>query len=144
MNTQFTTKDTTETVQAPQLPADDRTGDGYDWIDTLVNTPWAVLPSWGSEGWDAGAWPNIIVAAAKHTDDKGPLYGYGLYIEGETETHWFRSQTACHVAITEAVFGFWKLGQSQGPEDLPEAAAELPSRYRKPYFAWVPGRETVE
>ncbi|WP_220033953.1 hypothetical protein [Arthrobacter psychrolactophilus] len=45
MKTQFTTKDTSETVQAPQLPADDRTGDGYDWIDTLANTPWAVLPS---------------------------------------------------------------------------------------------------
>ena len=144
MNTQFTTKDTNETVQAPQLPADDRTGDGYDWIDTLANTPWAVLPSWGSEGWDAGAWPYIIFTAAKHTDAAGPLYGYGLYIEGDTETHWFRSQTACHVAITEAVFGFWKLGQSQGPEDLPEAAAELPSRYRKPYFGWIPGRETVE
>ena len=26
MNTQFTTQDTCETVQAPQLPADDRTG----------------------------------------------------------------------------------------------------------------------
>lgn len=144
MNSQFNTKDTPETVQAPQLPADDRTGDGYDWMDTLANTQWAVLPNWGSEGWDAGAWPYIIFTTAKYADADGPLYGYGLYIEGDTETHWFRSQTACHVAITEAVFGFWKLGQSNGPEDLPEAAVELPSRYRKPYFGWVPGRETVE
>ena len=144
MNNQFTTQDTCETVRAPQLPADDRTGDGYDWMDTLAGTPWAVLPNWGSEGWDAGAWPYIIFAAAKHTDAEGSLYGYGLYIEGDTHTHWFRTQTAYHDAITAAVFDFWKLGQSSGPEDLPGTAAELPSRYRKPYFGWIPGRETVE
>ena len=36
-------------------------------------------------------------------------------------------------AITEQAFYHWKNGQAQGPADLPEAAAELPSRYRMPY-----------
>ena len=142
MNNQFITKDTGETVEAPQLPADDRTGTGYDWMETLTNTPWKVLPSWGSEGWDAGAWPYVIFATARHDDwYRSRLFGYGLYIEGDIETHWFRSQVARQEAITEAVFGFWKLGQSDGPPDLPEAAAELPSRYRR---AYVPGLETLE
>ena len=144
MNQQFITKDTGETVTAPQLPADDRTGSGYDWMETLTGRPWDTLASWSREGWDAGSWPYIIFASATHADASGPLYGYGLYLEGDTETHWFRSQTACHEAITEAVFGFWKLGQSDGPANLPEAAAELPSRYRKPYFGWPHGRATVE
>ncbi|MBP3042903.1 hypothetical protein KKR91_07775 [Arthrobacter jiangjiafuii] len=110
-------------------------------METLTGTPWSALANWGSEGWEAGALPHIIVTAAKQTDAEGPLFGYGLYNEGATETHWFRSQAVCHEAITEAVFDFWKSGQSRGPEDLPEAAAELPSRYRKPYFGWIPGRE---
>lgn len=77
MNQQFTTKDTSETVTAPQLPADDRTGSGYDWMETLTGTPWDTLASWGSEGWDAGSWPYIIFASATHADAAGPLYGYG-------------------------------------------------------------------
>ncbi|MDQ0733483.1 hypothetical protein QFZ57_004342, partial [Arthrobacter sp. B1I2] len=36
-------------------------------------------------------------------------------------------------AITEHAFFSWKNGQAQGPDNLPEAAAELPSRYREPY-----------
>ena len=144
MNNQFTTQDTGEAITAPQLPADDRTGTGYDWMETLTGTPWATLANWGSDGWDAGAWPYIIFAAAKHFDDKGPLYGYGLYIEGDTHTHWFRARAACHEGITAAVFDFWKMGQSDGPKDLPATAAELPRRYRHPYFGWVPRRDTVE
>lgn len=36
-------------------------------------------------------------------------------------------------AITERAFFSWKNGQAHGPDGLPEAAAELPSRYRMPY-----------
>ena len=62
------TTDTAEPVTAPGLPADDRAGDGYDWIDTLEGTAWSVLPNWGSDGWDAGAWPYIIFAVARTRD----------------------------------------------------------------------------
>ena len=47
MNNQFTTQDTGEAITAPQLPADDRTGTGYDWMETLTGTPWAALANWG-------------------------------------------------------------------------------------------------
>ncbi|WP_434612715.1 hypothetical protein [Arthrobacter sp. A5] len=90
--TRHRTVDTAETVIAPVLPADDRAGDGYDWMDSLENTAWSVLPNWGSEGWDAGSWPYIIFAVARTRDGNGELFGYGTYVEGDTATHWFRSQ----------------------------------------------------
>jgi transposase-like protein len=40
-------------------------------------------------------------------------------------------------AISQQAFFHWKNGQAHGPDDLPEAAAELPSRYRVPYMANV-------
>ncbi len=40
-------------------------------------------------------------------------------------------------AISEQAFFHWKNGQAHGPDDLPEAAAELPGRYRMPYMANV-------
>ena len=40
------TADTAEPVTGPVFPADDRAGDGYDWMDTLENTVWSALPAW--------------------------------------------------------------------------------------------------
>ncbi|MDJ0321995.1 hypothetical protein [Pseudarthrobacter sp. PS3-L1] len=36
--TRTVTADIAEPVTAPALPADDRAGDGYDWMDTLEGT----------------------------------------------------------------------------------------------------------
>ncbi|GAA4036695.1 hypothetical protein GCM10023063_21980 [Arthrobacter methylotrophus] len=43
----------------------------------------------------AGAWPYIIFAVARTRDRNGELFGYGTCVEGDTSTHWFRSQDAC-------------------------------------------------
>jgi hypothetical protein len=106
-------------------------------MDTLEDTAWSVLPNWGSEGWDAGAWPYIILAVARTRDRNGELFGYGTYVEGNTITHWFRSQGACFEAITAEVFFHWASGQSDGPENLPVTAAGLPDQDRKPYPGWT-------
>lgn len=127
------TADTEETVTVPELPADTRAGDGYDWMDTLPGSGWVALPSWASEGWDAGAWPYIIFTVARHRDEEGELFGYGTYVEGGTSSRWFRSQESCFEAITDEVFFHWKNGQSHGPENLPATAAELSSGDRLPY-----------
>lgn len=34
---------------------------GYEWMDRLAHR-WAVVPSWGREGWDLGEWPYVLVA----------------------------------------------------------------------------------
>lgn len=37
-------------------------GDGYDWMGEVQSeTPWAVIPSWGLDGWDAGSWPYVQI-----------------------------------------------------------------------------------
>lgn len=130
--TRAVTTDTAEAVSAPVLPADNRSGDGYDWMDTLDGTAWSARPNWGSEGWDAGSWPYIIFAVARTRDGNGELFGYGTYVEGDTATHWFRSQDACFQAITAEVFFHWASGQSDGPENLPATAAGLPTRTAGP------------
>lgn len=91
--TRTVTTDTAEAVTAPALPSNDRAGDGYDWMDTLEGTEWSVLPNWGSDGWDAGAWPHIIFVVARPRDWNGELFSYGTCVEGDTSVHWFRSRT---------------------------------------------------
>lgn len=135
--THTATGDTAEPVAAPVLPSDDRAGDGYKWMETLEGTAWSVLPNWGSEGWDAGSWPYIIFAVARTSDRSGELFGYGTYVEGDTTTHWFRSQDACFEAITAEVFFHWTSGQSDGPDNLPATATALPEQDRKPYPSWT-------
>ncbi|WP_026533876.1 hypothetical protein [Arthrobacter sp. H14] len=133
--TPFTTADTGEAITAPAVPADDRTGDGCDWIDTLEGTAWSVLPNWGTEGWGAGAWPLIILAVTRTADAAGELFGLGVYVEGDTTTTYYRTQSAHFEAITAEVFFHWNMGQADGPENLPATAAELPAHYRRPYTA---------
>jgi hypothetical protein len=37
-------------------------GDGYDWMGEVQDeTRWAVIPSWGRDGWDAGSWPYVQI-----------------------------------------------------------------------------------
>ncbi|MCU1532916.1 MAG: hypothetical protein JWO49_2487 [Arthrobacter sp.] len=142
MSTQTTihmaTVDTAEKVAAPVLPADNRAGDGYDWMDTLEGTPWSVLPNWASEGWDAGSWPYIIFAVARSRDVSGELFGYGTCVEGDTAAHWFRSQDACFEAITAEVFFHWASGQSDGPDHLPTRPRNCLSRTASPTRAGRP------
>jgi hypothetical protein len=135
--THMATADTAEEVAVPVLPADDRAGDGYDWMDTLNGTAWSVLPNWSSEGRYAGSWPYIIFAVARTRDGNGGLFGYGTYVEGDTSTYWFRSQNGCFEAITAEVFFHWASGQSDGPDNLPTTAAGLPDQYRKPHPGWT-------
>jgi len=49
----MTSTDTTTAVTGtdlPPLPADPRSGDGYDWIDDLRGG-WRPLACWGRDGW---------------------------------------------------------------------------------------------
>ncbi|UYY81968.1 hypothetical protein OIT41_02510 [Arthrobacter sp. YA7-1] len=41
----------------------------------------------------------------------------------------YRTKARFWDAISEQAFFHWKNGQAHGPEDLPMAVAELPSRY---------------
>lgn len=59
---QTITTDTDEFVTAPELPAANRTGDGYDCMEILRAHAWRELSSRGCDGCDLGHWPYVIVA----------------------------------------------------------------------------------
>lgn len=73
------TTDTAEPVTVPVLPADDRTGGGYDWMNALEGTVWSVLPNWGSEGWDAGSWPTSSLPSPAGIGPWGDTTAMGSY-----------------------------------------------------------------
>jgi hypothetical protein len=128
-----TTADTGETVDGVPVLVDYHMNDGYDWMDVIAEHGWSVLSGWGCDGWDLGQWPYVMVAAIRTADTIGKLFGVATYCEGDVRCTFYRSNARQWEAITEQAFFHWKNGQADGPEDLPETAAELPVRYRRPY-----------
>ena len=128
----MTTVDTGETVHDVPVLVDYHMNDGYDWMDVISEHGWAVIPSWGCDGWDLGQWPYVMVAGIRTADEIGNLFGMATYCEGDVRTTFYRTKARFWTAISEQAFFHWKNGQAHGPDDLPEAAAELPSRYRIP------------
>lgn len=115
---QTTTKDTGETVIVPATVERDVYGEGYDWIQSLEGSGWYEVSGWGRDGWDLGSWPYIIFAAAVASDEKGQLFGYCTYVEGDVTARWYRSCEARNLAISKEAFWYWASGQSDGPEAL--------------------------
>jgi hypothetical protein len=128
-----TTADTNEAIERASVLRDYHENGGYDWMELIEAEGWAVLGVWGCDGWDLGQWPYVMIAVTRTADTIGNLFGVASYCEGDVKTTYYRSQRAQWEAIAEHAFFSWKNGQAQGPDNLPEAAAELPSRYRGPY-----------
>jgi hypothetical protein len=128
-----TTKDTGEVIEGVTVLGNYHMNGGYDWMELIEAEGWAVIPNWGCDGWDLGQWPYVMVAGIRTADSIGDLFGLATYCEGDVTCAYYRTQARQWDAITEHAFFNWKNGQAQGPGDLPEAAAELPSRYRMPY-----------
>lgn len=133
------TADTGEAVVVPVL-VDYHLNTGWEWMDAVTNRGWTVLGMWGEDGYDLGQWPYIVVAIQAVRDDKGPLYGFALYCEGDVSTRWYRGLDAYFEAITEQAFFYWQLGQADGPKNLPATAAKLAPEYRRP-FGWQSEQE---
>ena len=127
-----TLADTGEAIEDMTVLGDYHINGGYDWMDLIEQHGWTVLSCWGSEGWDLGQWPYVMVAATRTADRIGNLFGVATYCEGDVTCTYYRTKARQWDAITEQAFSHWKNGQADGPADLPETAAELPSRYRMP------------
>lgn len=131
MGTIIRTTDTGIRISEPNLPTDDRSGDGYDYIETAEKAGWTVVNVWGEDGWDFGAWPYIIGFVRVADNGAGARrFGFGLYVEGDLKTDYYDSLAACTEAIDREAFWFWKNGQSDGPKDLPENFEDLNPKYR--------------
>lgn len=126
------TVDTREPVTAPVL-VDCHMNGGYDWMDEVAARGWSVPGTWGSEGWDLGQWPYIIVATRTLDTDDGLFHAVATYTEGDVETRWFRQQERCWEAISAEAHACWKRRDAHGPEELPEHPADLPDALRRPF-----------
>lgn len=132
MGTIIRTSDTGEIISESNLPSAEWC-DGYDYMERAEARGWSAMGSWGEDGYDLGSWPYVIGFVRVVRDGASRyLYGFGLYCEGDLTTDYYRTKDACNEAISRQAFTFWKLGQSQGPKDLPEAFEDLAVEYRRP------------
>jgi hypothetical protein len=113
------TADTGEAIPGALVLHDFHHGDGYEWIEAIAEDGWAALSNWGSEGWDLGQWPYVIVAGTRTADRTGHLFGAATYCEGDVTCRYFRTQRAQWEAITEQAFFSWSNGQAHGPARSP-------------------------
>lgn len=116
-------EDTGEALRAPVL-LDYHMNTGWDWMEEIdEKTGWHPVANWGSDGWDLGQWPYVIIVTA-HVNYEGRLFwGLGTYCEGDVTTRWYKDRVERWEAIAREAFFYWKLGQSDGPPDLPDTAA---------------------
>jgi hypothetical protein len=106
---------------------------GWDWMDDVEKDGWYAVGTWGVDGYDLGQWPYVIVVVRNTKDDKGRLYGYGLYCEGDVRTHWYRDRVERWEAITREAFFYWKLNQRDAPNiGWAKTADQLPIDLRRP------------
>jgi len=110
----------------PPLP-DPHLGNGHDWIDALTDG-WHVVPAWGRDGWDLGAWPLVIVAH----HDRHQLHAVATYIEGDLEVQAFASRADRDTATDHIAAYYWR-ANNNGPADLPDSDADLADHHRGPY-----------
>ena len=127
------TQDTHETLFGVPVLNDYHMNTGYDWMEDIAAAGWTVLPAWGSDGWDVGSWPYVMLALNRIHDAEGELFAMATYCEGDVKTTYYRTQSAQWAAITAYAFWQWKHGQADGPADLPESIEDLPAQYRTPY-----------
>jgi len=96
-----TTEDTGETIDGVTVLGDYHENGGYDWMELIGEHGWAVIPGWGSDGWDLGNWPYVMVAATRTADSIGNLFGVATYCEGDVSCTFYRTKARQWDAITE-------------------------------------------
>lgn len=117
----------------PWVPEDDHESDGWAWTGA-IKPLWHAVALWGSEGWDLGDWPYVIVA--HHDDDIGNKYfGLAVYTEGDVRVDAYQGRAARDAATDELALYLWHQSGSGDPDaPAPDTPANLiPERFRHPY-----------
>ncbi|WP_062214694.1 hypothetical protein [Streptomyces sp. NBRC 109706] len=128
------------TSQLPDITPDLESGeDGWDWMTRIRGEGWETPGVWGSEGWDLGLWPYVVVAHIhlSHRD----LHGLVTYVEGDVYPEAYGSREELWTATARAALGIWS-GHDGRPRGLSAAQAstlakapseDIPEAYRRPY-----------
>lgn len=131
MGTIIKTTDTEEIISEKNLPSAEWC-DGYDYIERAESRGWTALALWGKDGYDFGQWPYVIGFVRVVRDGARRLYGFGVYVEGDLTTDYYRSWDACNEAISRQAFWYWNAGQSDGPKDLAAKFEDMQAHYKVP------------
>jgi len=96
----------------PNLPVS--WGEGYDWMQQLSGG-WYAVPSWGSDGWDLGNWPYVIVV---HYDGD-EIYGVATYVEGDITVREFPDRAQRDKETDQIALFYWQRDEdmSDAPQD---------------------------
>jgi hypothetical protein len=110
-------------------------GDGYDDMALNEAMGWTTRASWGSDGWDLGTWPYVVLSTRRHNCRFEVL----SVCEGDHELYVFDTEADQHAALdylflwyraedAERLFGF--------PIDraaLDAGEVTVDDRFRGPY-----------
>jgi hypothetical protein len=99
--------------------------EGYEFMEAGAAAGWRAVSAWGSDGWDLGDWPYVVVLF------RGELER-AVYVEGDITIEAFAT-SADRESSTDEVAEFYWRAQESGPSDLPAAGEPLPAAYRGPY-----------
>jgi hypothetical protein len=69
---------------------------------------------------------------ALYTDDERELYAVATFTEHDVAVQRYRSRGARNAAVNDIAEFHWRLGQAQGPRDLPEGNGLL-AKHAGPY-----------
>jgi hypothetical protein len=117
----------------PWVPENDHMRDGWQWM-SAIEPLWHAVGVWGSEGWDLGSFPYVVVA---HYDDDilNKYFGLAVYTEGDVNVQAYEGRAARDAATDELALHLWEQNGS-GPPDAPASrtpAHLIPERFRHPY-----------
>lgn len=102
-------------------------GDGYDRMPLHRRYGFQQISCWGSQGWDLGDWPLVVVSARR----AGDRYELLVDVEGDLARSEHRSSAELVAAIDDVAAFYWRLQRPALFDDLPDDS--IPDRYRGPY-----------
>lgn len=112
--------------------------DGFETIEKAQEAGWLIYSAWGAEGWDAGAWPLVIIGqrAVPGPRSEGDAVVESLYVvEGDVTIEGWATYQESERHLDSIVLWHWR-HEGNGPSDIGDFTADtMPDSYRGP-FRW--------
>ena len=81
-----------------------RGDDGYDIMEPAIERGWRPIGAWGSDGWDLGSWPLVVIYHRDHADASQLAY----YVEGDLTVYRYPTRDLRDAATDCLAFWHWK------------------------------------
>lgn len=123
-----------------------RSDDGYGDMEVAATEGWSAISCWGSDGWDLGDWPYVVISIRIRNAPLGgddTKYQVRQTCEGDTTVWTFDKPEDCRAAID---YLFIWYGLSRGYDEwavegltddkrdgLDAGALRVPEKFRGPY-----------